>query len=52
MRERRIEDTISKEVLSDGCLLCSEDEPDRCHRRLVAQYLQAHWGDVEIVHLR
>ncbi|MHC5010094.1 MAG: DUF488 family protein, partial [Planctomycetota bacterium] len=21
----------------DACLLCSEHEPDRCHRRLVAE---------------
>jgi uncharacterized protein (DUF488 family) len=33
------------------CLLCSEDAPDRCHRRLVAERLARHWPDVEIVHL-
>ena len=52
MRERRIEATVPKEILADGCLLCSEDKPHRCHRRLVAEYLKQHWGDVEIVHLR
>jgi uncharacterized protein (DUF488 family) len=51
MRERRIEETLPKEVVSDGCLLCSEQEPHHCHRRLVAEYLQQHWGDVEITHL-
>jgi uncharacterized protein (DUF488 family) len=50
MRSRRIEDT-SRELLDGGCLLCSEEKPDRCHRRLVAEYLQAHWGDVEIEHI-
>ena len=52
MRERQIERTVSKEIVSGGCLLCSEDKPHRCHRRLVAEYLKQHWGDVEIVHLR
>lgn len=52
MRERRIEETTSKDVLSDGCLLCSEDQPHHCHRRLVAEYLNEHWGDIEIAHLR
>ena len=52
MRERRIEATVPKEIVADGCLLCSEDKPHRCHRRLVAEYLKQHWGDVEIVHLR
>jgi uncharacterized protein (DUF488 family) len=33
------------------CLLCSEDTPDRCHRRLVAERLARYWPDVEIVHL-
>ena len=51
MRERRIEDSIPKEAVDEGCLLCSEDKPHRCHRRLVAQYLREHWGNVEIHHL-
>ncbi|HKD76505.1 MAG TPA: DUF488 domain-containing protein, partial [Ktedonobacterales bacterium] len=33
------------------CLLCSEATPEQCHRRLVAERLKDHWGDVEIVHL-
>ena len=51
MAEREIEKTLSPEIASDGCLLCSEHEPRRCHRRLVAEYLRRHWGDVEIAHL-
>jgi uncharacterized protein (DUF488 family) len=26
-------------------LLCSEHKPDRCHRRLVVEYLAEAWGD-------
>ena len=33
------------------CLLCSEHEPDRCHRRLVAERLARSWPDVEVVNL-
>lgn len=51
MRNRRIENQIPKETIAEGCLLCSEDKPHHCHRRLVAQYLGKHWGDVEIHHL-
>ena len=51
MRRRRIEETLSREVLDEGCLLCSEDQPHHCHRRLVAEYLNEHWGVVEIEHL-
>ena len=51
MRERQIEQTVPKEILDGGCLLCSEDKPHHCHRRLVAEYLRDTWSDVEIVHL-
>jgi len=51
MRERAIEVVLDKNILSDACLLCSEVAPERCHRRLVAEYLRDKWGDVEIVHL-
>ncbi|NKC12756.1 MAG: DUF488 family protein [Gammaproteobacteria bacterium] len=51
MEQRRIEDKVPKDVLEEGCLLCSEDKPHHCHRRLVAEYLNAHWGNVEVEHL-
>lgn len=50
MRERRIE-AADPAILDGACLLCSEDKPHHCHRRLVAEYLQAHWPDVQIIHL-
>ena len=51
MQERRIEETTPKEALSNACLLCTEDSPDHCHRRLVLEYLQRHWGEMDVVHL-
>jgi uncharacterized protein (DUF488 family) len=51
MRARRIENTTSREMLDGGCLLCSEEKPHYCHRRLVAEYLKEHWRDVEIQHI-
>ena len=51
MMKRRVEREVSREDLEGACLLCSEDRPDHCHRRLVAEYLKRHWGDVQIVHL-
>lgn len=50
MAQRRIEE-IDKAELDGGCLLCSEDKPHHCHRRLVAEYLRDKWNDVEIKHL-
>lgn len=51
MARRRIEEQVPKDAFANGCLLCSEDKPHHCHRRLVAEYLKGHWGDVEIKHL-
>lgn len=50
MRERRIEETLDPKLLDDGCLLCSEDQPHQCHRRLVAEYLRERWGDIDVMH--
>ena len=51
MARRRVEETVSPTLLDGACLLCSEDKPDHCHRRLVAEYLDRHWGGVDIRHL-
>jgi len=52
MHERQVEKKLSPEEFARRTvLLCSEDTPDHCHRRLVAEYLQEHWKDVEIIHL-
>jgi uncharacterized protein (DUF488 family) len=51
MRERKIEEKLPRSIFDGGCLLCSEDTPHHCHRRLVAEYLKQHWGDIEIKHL-
>lgn len=51
MSERQIERHVDPRTLNDGCLLCSEDKPHYCHRRLVAEYLKDHWRNVQIDHL-
>lgn len=52
MRERKIETNLDRSGFAlRTVLLCSEDTADQCHRRLVAEYLAEHWGDVAIVHL-
>jgi uncharacterized protein (DUF488 family) len=48
---RQIEHTLDKTLFDGACLLCSEAAPHYCHRRLVAEYLQNKWGNLEIIHL-
>ena len=51
MEDRRIEDKIDPALLAGGCLLCSEDTPHHCHRRLVVEYLQKSWGNFSVKHI-
>jgi len=52
LRRRQAETLIDRRLFNvPTVLLCSEPTADRCHRRLVAEYLAAHWGDARIVHL-
>lgn len=51
MQQRRVESAVDRKELEAACLLCSEHEPDHCHRRIVAEYLQRSHPDIEIVHL-
>lgn len=52
MAKRRIEDVVPRELFAKRTvLLCSEATPERCHRRLVVEYLDRAWGGVDPVDL-
>ncbi len=51
MAKRGIENSFTQDAAHLGCLLCSEKKPHHCHRRLVADYLTKHWGEVSATHL-
>ncbi len=52
MEERNIEARLDKDLFQGPTvLLCSEKTAECCHRRLVLEYLDSRWGDLEIVHL-
>src|SRR2546423_15622660 len=51
MGQRDIEHAVPRKLLDNAVLLCSEDKPHHCHRRLVAEYLAQHWDSVTIEHL-
>ena len=42
---------MSSTDLNMACLLCSEPTPEKCHRRLVAEYYKKSYQDIEIIHL-
>ena len=51
LKTRAIEKYLDKKEFDGACLLCTEDWPDHCHRRLVAEYLAERWEEVEVEHL-
>ncbi len=48
---RRIDEVLSPQRFNNACLLCSEETPDHCHRRLVVEYLSEKWPGVTVEHL-
>ncbi|WP_370551498.1 DUF488 family protein [Corynebacterium sp. ED61] len=40
---RQVEAVLSPADFNEAVLLCSEASPDRCHRRLAAEYLAPAW---------
>jgi uncharacterized protein (DUF488 family) len=49
--ERQIKDVITPKLVNKACFLCSESKPDKCHRRLTAEYFRELWGNVDVHHL-
>lgn len=51
LEKREIVETLDPAGLDRACLLCSEDLPDQCHRRLLAEFIQQHIPDTQTIHL-
>jgi uncharacterized protein (DUF488 family) len=49
---RKVAQKTDIEKLHENCLLCSEHTPEKCHRRLLAEYLQHVKSDIQIIHLK
>jgi uncharacterized protein (DUF488 family) len=48
---RKINQKVNVQALHKNCLLCSEHTAEKCHRRLLAEYLQHTNNDIKIIHL-
>lgn len=49
--ERDILKNLDYSILDNAVLLCSEPTADKCHRRLLAEYLSNNNNEIEFVHL-
>ncbi len=52
MQQRSINHVYDVAKFDNCCFLCSEETPEKCHRRLLAEYLKLQDPEnVEIIHL-
>lgn len=51
LADRQVEKLFAADTLNGVCFLCAEKSPDKCHCRLVAEYLTAHFPGTKIRHL-
>lgn len=51
LTKRNVLRSLKPELFEKSVLLCSEAEPERCHRRLLAEAILDLWEGVEIIHL-
>lgn len=53
LQDRHIAERFNVENFDNCCFLCTEDTPEQCHRRLVAEFFKAKNPDkdIRIVHL-
>jgi uncharacterized protein (DUF488 family) len=52
MAERQIETALQQDDFEvRTALLCSEVTAERCHRRLICEYLAEHWPELRAMHL-
>ncbi len=52
LQSRRVDEQIGRDLFDvPTVLLCTEPTAERCHRRLVVEYLGRTWGDVTPHHL-
>ncbi len=52
LENRKVLSKYDIEVFDNACFLCSEDLPDKCHRRLLVEYFRKSNPDIQIVHLK
>lgn len=51
LKDRKILEKIDINEFVNVCLLCSESKPEKCHRRLFADFLSKNFSNVVVIHL-
>ena len=48
---KNLSNKIKWDEIDKACLLCSEEFPEKCHRRVLAEYFKTLRPDIEICHI-
>lgn len=51
LAQRNVIEKVDWKIISDAVLLCSEPTAEKCHRRLLAEYLAQNNSEIKIKHL-
>jgi uncharacterized protein (DUF488 family) len=51
LNQSRIWERFNPDILEGACFLCSEPTPEKCHRRLLAEFLANKYQKIQIIHL-
>lgn len=51
LKHREVLKDINFSLFIDACLLCSEASANKCHRRLLAEYLSENNEEIKVIHI-
>lgn len=51
LAQRNVIEKVDWKIISDAVLLCSEPTAEKCHRRLLAEYLAQNNSEIKLKHL-
>ncbi len=52
MQNRKLREKYNIEDFNNAVFLCSEELPDKCHRRLLVEHFKEKSPDIQIIHLK
>ena len=52
IEQRKITTKYDIKGFDRSCFLCSEETPEKCHRRLIVEYFKGKNNDIQIIHLK
>jgi uncharacterized protein (DUF488 family) len=52
IEQRKISSKYDIANFDGACFLCSEEMPDKCHRKLLVEYFKEKNKNIQIIHIK